>query len=161
VGPRTVLRRRLLAAGTAVALSVTGFALAGETGAAPGDSTATEITLTDITSVTSVTTDVTTILPTTVLTATRAVKVKPPPRKHARKRKVSTSTSTAATTARPPATTQLPRTTPWAPRRGTTIAAAGAGSSSLPGWAIAGMVLGGVLIAAGLGGLYITRIRRT
>ena len=157
---RAVLRRRFLAAGSAIALSAAGFALAGETSAWPGETTA-GITLTDITSVTTdVTTDMTTNVPTTVLTATRAVKPKPPPRKHGRKRTVATSTSTAATTARPPATTHGARTTARVPRRGTTIAAAGAGSSSLPGWAIVGFVLGGVLIAAGLGGLYVTRIRR-
>jgi hypothetical protein len=135
--------------------------LAGGTGAALDETTATGISLTDITSITTnVTTNVTTNLPTTVLTATVAVKPKPPPPRKRRKRTVPT-TSTAATTAAPAATTQSARTTARPRGRATTIAAAETGSSGLPGWAIAGFALGGVLIAAGLGGLYITRIRRT
>jgi cobalamin biosynthesis Mg chelatase CobN len=141
---------------------VAGFALAGGSGAALDDTTTTGITLTDITSVTTnLTTNLTTSLPTSVLTDTQAVKPKPPPRKQRRKRRVTT-TSTAATTAPPPATTTSPaRTTGRArPRRATTVAAAATGSSGLPAWAFGGFAVAAVLIAAGLGGLYVTRIRK-
>jgi hypothetical protein len=155
---REALRHRFLAAGAAAGLAAAGFALAGETGAAPGDTTGTSLTLPGITSVTAtLPTSATKSLPTTAVTTTRPLKPKHPSRKHRRKRTVSTAT--AATTASPPSPTGAATTAARLQRRATTVPAPASESKALPRWAIGGFAVAGLLIATGLGGLYVTRIR--
>jgi hypothetical protein len=151
------LRRRVLAAGTAVALGAAGFALAGESGTAADETS--DLTLTEITSVTeSLPTSVTTSVPTTAPSVSVATTSQERhQRRHVRRR--ARTTSTAATTAAPFASTAA-TTTKSPRRRPTTVAAAvGTTSGSIPRWAIAGIVIAGALIAVGLGGLYATRAR--